>query len=84
MLCYEHHLIPDSTIVALLEVNIDDLFGRFGTFVTGCQQNNRQFEIYVKDDETNNDNAMIFCRVFVCFYPLIFSHSFFRFFCICC
>jgi hypothetical protein len=44
---------------ALLDANDDYSVGSFATIVTGCRQNNRQFEMYVKDGETTHDEATI-------------------------
>jgi len=46
--------------------------------VTRFQQNNPQFEIYVKDHQTNNGYAMVLCQFF-CFIMLLFLcvHLFF-------
>lgn len=64
VICPQCRLTPDTTIAMLLEANIDYSVGSFTTLVIGCQQNNRQFELYIKDGETNSGCATILFQIF--------------------
>jgi hypothetical protein len=59
LVCAQRRFTPDTTINALLDANDDSSVGSFATIVTGCRQNNRQFEMYVKYGETTHDETIL-------------------------
>jgi len=63
LVCVECKLAPDTTIRGLLKSDDDYAFGSFAAIVSGCHQNNHQYEMYVKDGERSYDTATVSIKI---------------------